>query len=248
MQIAIYHVANKALEALHLASQIGITPIAAETYQLNADIIIFFNTNHIELIVPAISSKAFSIDFSFYLKHFATQNLKTHPLAQAIGLKNKNLTILDATAGFGKDTALINLLGHKVIALEQNPIVFAMLSNAAATCCAPYKVTNTEFIKQNSYDYLMKIAKPYPDIIYLDPMFPSKNKSNLVKKPMQILQIILADAPNNNEALLAIAIKKANKKVIVKRPQTAGPLANIEPDMTITKSQSTRYDIYLKGT
>ena len=78
-------------------------------------------------------------------------------------------------------------------------------------------------------------------------MFPSKNKNNLVKKPMQLLQTILADEPNNNEELLNIAIKKANKKVIVKRPQTAAPLANIQPDLSITKSQSTRYDIYLKG-
>ena len=257
MQIAIYHVASKALEALHLASQLGITAIRAETCQLNADIIIFFNTENAELILPTISSKPFKVDFAYYLKHFAAQNLKTHPLAQAIGLKNKNLTVLDATAGFGKDTALIECLGHKVIALEQNPIIFALLQSAAAACSASYKVITSKFINQNSCEYLANMAKSYPDIIYpdiiypdiiyLDPMFPSKNKNNLVKKPMQLLQTILADEPNNNEELLNIAIKKANKKVIVKRPQTAAPLANIQPDLSITKSQSTRYDIYLKG-
>lgn len=252
MQIAIYHVASKAVEALHLASQLGITSIRAETCQLNADIIIFFNADNAELILPTISLKPFKVDFAYYLKHFAAQNLKTHPLAQAIGLKNKNLTVLDATAGFGKDTALIECLGHKVIALEQNPIIFALLKSAAATCSASYKVITSKFINQNSCEYLANMAQSYPDIIYpdiiyLDPMFPSKNKNNLVKKPMQLLQTILADEPNNNEELLNIAIKKANKKVIVKRPQTAAPLANIQPDLSITKSQSTRYDIYLKG-
>ena len=252
MQIAIYHVASKALEALHLASQLGITAIRADTFQLNADIIIFFNTENAELILPTISLKPFKVDFAYYLKHFAAQNLKTHPLAQAIGLKNKNLTVLDATAGFGKDTALIECLGHKVIALEQNPIIFTLLQSAAATCSASYKVITSKFINQNSCEYLANMAQSYPDIIYpdiiyLDPMFPSKNKNNLVKKPMQLLQTILADEPNNNEELLNIAIKKANKKVIVKRPQTAAPLANIQPDLSITKSQSTRYDIYLKG-
>ena len=238
MQTAIYYTENNKPQALKLAAKLDITPIAAPNYIPGADIIVFF-THATELIVPTISTKPFSIDFAYHLEQFAEQNLKMHPLAQAIGLKNKNLTILDATAGFGKDTALISCLGHKVIALEQNPIMFAMLSSAE------HELTNVQFINQDSCNYLMSIKTPYPDIIYLDPMFPSKNKHNLVKKPMQLLQAILANTPNDNDALLTTAIQKANKKVIVKRPQTATPLANLKPDITITKSQSTRYDIYL---
>ena len=247
MKIAIYYATSKAAAALELASQLNITAVEAKTYQLGADIIIFFNQDNTQLIVPTVSAKPFEIDFAYHLKHFSSQNLKSHPLAQAIGLKNKNLTILDATAGFGKDTALITCLGHKVIALEQNPIIFAMLRSAAAACKRAGTIINAEFINNNSCNYLHNIAEPYPDIIYLDPMFPSKNKNNLVKKPMQLLQAILENEPHNNEELLAIAIKKANKKVIVKRPQTAEPLAKRRPDLSITKSQSTRYDVYLIG-
>lgn len=239
MQIAIYYTEHNEQQALELAEKLGITPVASQNYKQDADIIIFFSAKSAQLIIPTISPKPFKIDFSYYLEHFSEQNLKMHPLAQAIGLKNKNLTVLDATAGFGKDTALISCLGHKVIALEQNSIIFAMLSSAE------HELTNVQFINQDSRKYLTNITTPYPDIIYLDPMFPIKNKNNLVKKPMQILQAILANTPNDNDELLNAAIQKANKKVIVKRPQTAMPLANLKPDMTITKSQSTRYDIYL---
>lgn len=231
----IYYTENNKEEALALGAKLGVTPIASDSYELTDNIIIFFGEK-VELIVPNISPKPFSIDFTSYQKHFSNQNLKMHPLAKAIGLKNKNLTALDATAGFGKDSALISYLGHRVIAVEQNPIIFAMLKSSNP---------DIELINADSYEYILELTNPYPDIIYLDPMFPAKSKNNLVKKPMQILQAVLGNTICNNEELLKAAIKKAAKKVIVKRPESSGYLASLKPDLSITKSQSTRYDIYL---
>ena len=79
-------------------------------------------------------------------------------------------------------------------------------------------------------------------MIYIDPMYPSRAKSALVKKEMQLLhQIIGPDT--DNDSLLTIALDVALKRVVVKRPKTAQPLTKQKPSSFI-ESKNTRYDIY----
>ena len=59
----------------------------------------------------------------------------------------------------------------------------------------------------------------YP-VIYLDPMYPHRGKSALVKKEMRALRQIVGD-DEDAPALLSIALKHADKRVVVKRPRLA---------------------------
>jgi len=60
---------------------------------------------------------------------------------------------------------------------------------------------------------------------------------------MQALQQLIGHGADD-AALLARARLAATRRVIVKRPQHAPPLADITPDYTID-GPNTRYDIYL---
>jgi 16S rRNA (guanine1516-N2)-methyltransferase len=82
-----------------------------------------------------------------------------------------------------------------------------------------------------------------PDVIYIDPMYPERKKSALVKKDMQILQRLLGK-DENAETLLKTALECAAKRVVVKRPIHAGPVGDIKPNTAIS-SKKTRYDIYV---
>ena len=81
-----------------------------------------------------------------------------------------------------------------------------------------------------------------PDVIYIDPMYPDRKKSALVKKDMQILQRLHGKDENTAE-LLDSALKFAKKRVVVKRPVQAETLSQKKPN-TCIKSKKTRYDIY----
>ena len=95
-----------------------------------------------------------------------------------------------------------------------------------------------------------------PDICYLDPMFPPRTKSALVKKNMNILHGLLetqseedADQRRRQEAeLLKAALGAARQKVVVKRPVQAPPLGgdfvDKKPSNVINGSVN-RWDIYV---
>ena len=85
-------------------------------------------------------------------------------------------------------------------------------------------------------------SKIPPDVIYIDPMYPERKKSALVKKEMQILQRLHGE-DDGNEQLLALALRYARKRVVVKRPINAEILSDIKPNTSV-RSKKTRYDIY----
>jgi 16S rRNA (guanine1516-N2)-methyltransferase len=82
-----------------------------------------------------------------------------------------------------------------------------------------------------------------PDVVYLDPMYPHRSKSALVKKEMRYARAIVGD-DEEAPALLATALKTAKERVVVKRPRSAKPLAGPKPTVAI-ESKNTRYDIYV---
>ncbi len=83
---------------------------------------------------------------------------------------------------------------------------------------------------------------PRPQVVYLDPMFPHKQKSALVKKEMRVFQSLVG--PDlDADGLLEPARLLATKRVVVKRPDYAPPLANVAtPNAVVTKGH--RFDIY----
>ncbi|MDT0596390.1 class I SAM-dependent methyltransferase [Glaciecola petra] len=173
---------------------------------------------------------------------------RNEALAKAIGIKGKDsLQVLDCTAGMGTDSFVMASVGANVTMLERSPIIAALIEDALNRA-ALEKLNvcqNMQFIQANAIDFL-KSANTDFDVIYLDPMFPHKKKSALVKKEMRAFQLLLGP-DQDSSALFEAAISASPSRIVIKRPSTAPALRseqNIAPNMAI-HSKKHRYDVYL---
>lgn len=173
---------------------------------------------------------------------------RTQEIAKAVGFK-KNFTpsVLDATAGLGADAFVLASLGARVHMLERSPIVAALLKDGLKRAYNDKQIGS--WVRKNltldCLDFLTEeIQLPFkPDVVYLDPMFPPKQKSALVKKDMRMLQNLLG-FDEQSDLLLKAALAHAEKRVVVKRPSYAAALAEKKPDSVI-ETKKNRFDIYL---
>ena len=201
----------------------------------------------LSLNIPGLG-KPFEIDFASgkYAHRRRFGGGRGQPLAKAIGLKQgQSPRVIDATAGFGRDAFVLASLGCEVTMLEQNPVMSLLLADALKRAQATAEIVDIaermRLEQTDAVDYLQQTTTT-ADVIYLDPMYPSREKSALVKKDMQLLhQLVGADT--NSAALLAVARQKALKRVVVKRPKGAGYVGEQKPAASI-ESKNTRYDLY----
>jgi 16S rRNA (guanine1516-N2)-methyltransferase len=134
--------------------------------------------------------------------------------------------------------------------IERSPIIFLLLDDGIkrASLSDSFQIIlrqGFQLINHDANNYIrqqLETENNRPDVIYIDPMYPPRKKSALVKKDMQILQR-LHGSDNNTEELLENALQYAKKRVVVKRPVNAEPISQRKPD-TCVKSKKTRYDIY----
>ena len=172
-------------------------------------------------------------------------------IAKAIGMRSGvTPSVLDTTAGMAGDAFILATLGCSITLLERSPIIFALIEDAVQR--ASLSESFAEVLEQG-FTIANREANEYireqveagispPDVIYIDPMYPHKKKSALVKKDMQILQRLHGTDDNAGE-LLDIALAYARKRVVVKRPLQAETISEKKPN-TCIKSKKTRYDIY----
>ncbi len=170
-------------------------------------------------------------------------------LARAVGLRQESLpTVLDATAGLGRDGFTLAALGLCVTLAERNPVVAALLRDARRRAFEIATLRETvERIEIVEMDTQMLAAGiRHWDTVYLDPMYPDDGKSALPAKEMQILRD-LTGGDADADALLPAALTLARKRVVVKRPLKAPPLAAREPTMSLRTTQL-RFDVYIVST
>ena len=167
-------------------------------------------------------------------------------IAKAIGLKHGFTPhILDATAGLGRDAFVLASLGCRVTLMERMPIVAALLENGLERAKLSHEVseiTDRMTLIHASSIESMTLAQQ-PDVIYLDPMYPHREKSAAVKKEMRVFQSLVGE-DLDADALLEPAIKLAKYRVVVKRPSYAEPLNNKKPSTSI-KMKKNRFDVYV---
>ena len=168
-------------------------------------------------------------------------------LAKAMGLKKgATPTIIDATAGFARDAFVLANLGCQITLLERNPLLVILIEDALQRAACDPDISDVikrmTVINCDAIKYLKNLSQQ-PDVIYLDPMYPIRDKSALVKKDMQLLhQLVGTDS--DSDQLLHVARKCAKKRVVVKRPKIASYIGEQQPSASI-ESKNTRYDIYL---
>lgn len=177
---------------------------------------------------------------------------KGQAIAKAVGL-NKGATpsVFDATAGMGKDAFVLASLGCQVTLVERQDAIFALLTDgfrrALASEDLPWFTERMSLIHSSSHQALEKAIaeKKQYDVVYLDPMFPHREKSAAVKKDMALFQTFVG-SDNDADQLLPLAMQLATKRVVVKRPDYA-PFLNEQTPSSQIKTKKNRFDLYVKA-
>ncbi len=167
-------------------------------------------------------------------------------IAKAVGLKHGFTPhVLDATAGLGRDAFVLASLGCQLTLIERMPVVAALLDDGIERAKLNSEVgdiaQNMQLIHASSIES-MHLANA-PDVVYLDPMYPHREKSAAIKKEMRIFQFLVGE-DLDADALLEPALALAKYRVVVKRPSYAPPLADKKPSMSI-KMKKNRFDVYV---
>ncbi|MDO4960973.1 MAG: class I SAM-dependent methyltransferase [Eubacteriales bacterium] len=206
--------------------------------------------------------------FSHMLPRLKKNNLLQELIVKAAKIKKADhtLRVLDATAGMGEDSLLLAAAGFKVDLYEYNAVIAALLRDslraAADDPLLSFAVSNMKLIEADSIAAMKNIADKsrtpdpddaaipavsdgsdgpsVPDIILLDPMFPEREKSALIKKKFQLLQQLERPCADESE-LLEAAIAAHPHKIIIKRPLKGPYLAGKRPDYSL-KGKAIRYD------
>lgn len=233
-----------------LSTQLGLSQVTSID-RLTADNAIFELVENQLMLHLLLEGKPDILKFDLAEGEVAHRAIKVsksnETIAKAIGCKpHYRPHVLDATAGMGRDSLIMAMLGCKVTMQERNFAIYHLLENALTrikdgSCFKPEIIDRLGLHQQNSVDSLQ--VDQAVDVIYLDPMFPERKKSALVKKEMRLFKL-LAGEDLDADQLLLNALKSTVKRVVVKRPKGAPQLAKRKPSHEIL-AKKFRYDVYL---
>lgn len=152
------------------------------------------------------------------------------------------LKIIDATAGWGRDAAILASFGAEVLMIERHSIMASLLSDALSRRNeSDREKMHLSLYAGDAYSYFNALEEEnYPDVIYIDPMHPERSKSALVKKEMQVLQQIIGTDDVARD-LIQLAIARTKQRVVVKWPQRSNPLLPVNAQVN---GKTVRFDIY----
>ena len=181
---------------------------------------------------------------------------KGQAIAKAVGLNKVDLSksevsVMDATAGMGKDAFVLASLGCNVTLVERQQPIFALLTDgfrrAKQSEHLPWFEQRMSLKHASAQDALSQAisAKEQYDVVYLDPMFPHREKSAAVKKDMALFQTFVGFDEDADE-LLPLSCELATKRVVVKRPDYA-PFLNQQTPSTQIKTKKNRFDVYVRA-
>lgn len=170
-------------------------------------------------------------------------------IAKAVGIQpGVRPTVLDATAGLGRDAFVLAQLGCNLTLIERQPVIAALLEDGLQRALADAEVApivaRMRLLCGDAISQMSRWDEEPPQVIYLDPMFPHRDKSALVKKEMRLFRPLAGD-DEDAPALLAAALALASHRVVVKRARKAPAIAGATPAYTL-EGKSSRYDIYTK--
>ncbi len=184
-------------------------------------------------------------DFTRMIPRLKQGTIGQEILVKAARMKNAGAdkTAVDATAGLGEDSALLAAAGWNVWMCEFDPVIGALLEDALRRAAEVPElaqiVSRMHLLKGDSRDLLPALSFR-PDLVLLDPMFPDRRKSGLVRKKAQLLQRL--EKPCDDEAgLLKAAMDAHPGKIVIKRPLKGPFLAGRKPDYSVT-GKTIRYD------
>jgi 16S rRNA (guanine1516-N2)-methyltransferase len=180
---------------------------------------------------------------------FRQGSARAHPLVKAAGLRKDHIpTVVDATAGLGRDAFLLASAGAKIVMLERSAQVHALLSDALARAAAASPdlakiVARMTLIHGDAREHLPELR---PDVVIVDPMHPPRQNSALVKQEMRLLSSIVG-ADEDAHELMQIALASARERVVLKWPLRAQPLLESPKPSHQFAGKTVRYEVFLTG-
>lgn len=259
VNVAIQH-DPRDVDSEKLAQQLNL-PLIRVTDQYDG-LLLAYRNNRLTLSQP-MAREAGTVCVDFCDTRFSfrlAQALSREAVVKAVGgcVTKKSVSepaphLIDATAGLGQDAFILAAAGWQVTMIEQSPVIHALLADglqrarSAATVGMQHQRILQDTLPRlhlcaagNSATVLPSL--PPASVIYLDPMFPAREKAARVKKNRFLLQHLHGD-DGAGEGLLPIALALA-AKVVVKRPRLAQPLDGQPPASSLT-GKTSRFDIYV---
>jgi 16S rRNA (guanine1516-N2)-methyltransferase len=173
------------------------------------------------------------------------QARRSDSLAKAVGIKNRHVpTIIDATAGLGRDAFLLASLGAAVTLIERSEKVHALLAEALKKSAAagPQWAAIVERMTLVHADARELLPSMQAEVILVDPMHPPRKR--LVKHDMRLLRDLVGPDEDALE-LMRVALACARDRVVLKWPRYAAPYDGIAKPSHQFLGKTTRYDVFL---
>lgn len=238
-------------KARALADALGTAYLPAYQIPGNGELLLSAGPDGLRLEGQGLSMKG---DLLSMIPRIREANLRRELLIKASGISRrgseadeKQLLAVDATAGMGEDALLLSAAGFRVRLYEKDPVIAALLKDSLerAEKAPELKevIARMELIAGDSIAAMEQMEET-PDVILLDPMFPERKKSGLVKKKFQLLHY-LEEPCEDEEALLQAAISADPGRIVIKRPLKGPFLCGLKPDFSMP-GNSVRYDCLLK--
>jgi 16S rRNA (guanine1516-N2)-methyltransferase len=180
---------------------------------------------------------------------FWNDGARHHLLVKAAGLRKRPMpSVVDATAGLGRDAFLLASAGATVVMLERCVEVHALLKDALkrASTASPALAEVVGRMALVFGDARKHLPGLKPDVILVDPMHPPRRNSALVKKQMRLLSSIVGTDEDAHD-LMRVALASARDRVVLKWPLSAAPLLKSPPPSHQFVGKTVRYDVYLTG-
>jgi 16S rRNA (guanine1516-N2)-methyltransferase len=171
---------------------------------------------------------------------------RDHALLKATGVsKAQHPTVIDATAGLGRDSFLLATLGAKVTLLERSAEVHDLLLRGLETARATSEqlaeiVGRMTLIHGDAREILPGLQA---DVVMVDPMHPPRRKTALVKKEMRLLRLLVGTDPDVSE-LMQAALASSCRRVVLKWPLRADPIAGLRRPSYQIMGKTVRYDVF----
>lgn len=240
-------------KAADLAQKLDL-PFIPAMAECPAEVILAYTPEGLKLLQASLTVKKprslLFVDFVHGKNGYRLAKDRTikQPLARAAGIKpGYRPRIFDGTGGLGGDSLVLAGLGCQVTMCERSPILAALLEDAMLRAAddpatAAIIEQRLRLVVADSKTYLEQCREAYATI-YLDPMYPHRHESALNREAMRTIRTLVGDDPDSG-ALLAIAIARAENRVVVKRPRHAPSLTERLPSHVVATKNS-RFDIYL---
>ncbi|WP_322628597.1 class I SAM-dependent methyltransferase [Halothiobacillus sp.] len=242
-----------AIQAKQVAEHLGLSLEPAGSMTSQTQFCLRFMDGGWQLWPPVVDDaygrQPLQIDFVSDPRFSQPMTLR-EPLAKAVGLRaNRRPLVFDLTAGLGRDAWALASTGCRVVAFERHPLVALLLADGLRRAALQTSTSDTASrisllaCDPRAVDSGIEDFIDPATVWLMDPMFPERRKSALVKKAMRIFQALVGNDDDATE-LFSWARQQPGARWVVKRPPQAPCINDSAPSMEITSGRI-RFDCYL---